>query len=103
MGVFDSGVGGLTVLAELRDRLPYEHTLYFGGTARGPYGRGGRAAGRGAARGRGGRARCLVWRRSPTASPTPTPCISGIRRGFLTGRGTPRRSGGSPSRSCATW
>src|SRR4028118_1623461 len=38
MGVFDSGVGGLTVLAELRDRLPYEHTLYFGDTARVPSG-----------------------------------------------------------------
>ncbi|CAA9403098.1 MAG: Glutamate racemase, partial [uncultured Rubrobacteraceae bacterium] len=29
IGVFDSGVGGLTVLAEIRDRLPYEHTVYF--------------------------------------------------------------------------
>src|ERR687895_285861 len=38
IGVFDSGVGGLTVLAEIRDRLPYEHTIYFGDTARGPYG-----------------------------------------------------------------
>jgi glutamate racemase len=38
IGVFDSGVGGLTVLAEIRDRLPYEHTVYFGDTARVPYG-----------------------------------------------------------------
>jgi glutamate racemase len=38
IGVFDSGVGGLTVLAEIRDRLPYEHTIYFGDTARVPYG-----------------------------------------------------------------
>jgi glutamate racemase len=36
--VFDSGVGGLTVLAEIRDRMPYEHTVYFGDTARVPYG-----------------------------------------------------------------
>ncbi|MEW6636175.1 MAG: glutamate racemase [Actinomycetota bacterium] len=38
IGVFDSGVGGLTVLKEIRDRLPYEHTIYFGDTARVPYG-----------------------------------------------------------------
>jgi glutamate racemase len=38
IGVFDSGVGGLTVLAEIRDRLPFEHTIYFGDTARVPYG-----------------------------------------------------------------
>ncbi len=38
IGVFDSGVGGLTVLADIRDRLPYEHTIYFGDTARVPYG-----------------------------------------------------------------
>ncbi len=31
-------MGGLTVLAEIRDRLPYEHTIYFGDTARVPYG-----------------------------------------------------------------
>jgi glutamate racemase len=31
-------VGGLTVLAEIQDRLPYEHTVYFGDTARVPYG-----------------------------------------------------------------
>ena len=38
IGVFDSGVGGLTVLKEITDRLPYEHTIYFGDTARVPYG-----------------------------------------------------------------
>lgn len=38
IGVFDSGVGGLTVLEEIRDRLPFEHTVYFGDTARVPYG-----------------------------------------------------------------
>lgn len=31
-------MGGLTVLAEVRDRLPFEHTVYFGDTARVPYG-----------------------------------------------------------------
>ena len=31
-------MGGLTVLAEIRDRLPYEQTIYFGDTARVPYG-----------------------------------------------------------------
>ena len=38
IGVFDSGVGGLTVLAELRRRLPAEPTLYLGDNARTPYG-----------------------------------------------------------------
>ena len=38
IGVFDSGVGGLTVLAELRRRLPDESTLYLGDNARAPYG-----------------------------------------------------------------
>lgn len=38
IGVFDSGVGGLTVLAELRARLPAEDFLYLGDTARLPYG-----------------------------------------------------------------
>ncbi len=37
IGVFDSGVGGLTVLRALADRLP-AHYLYFGDTARLPYG-----------------------------------------------------------------
>jgi glutamate racemase len=38
IGVFDSGVGGLTVLAELRRRLPEETTIYLGDNARTPYG-----------------------------------------------------------------
>lgn len=38
IGVFDSGVGGLTVLAALRARLPREQYLYLGDTARLPYG-----------------------------------------------------------------
>lgn len=38
IGVFDSGMGGLTVLRELRRRLPAEDLLYFGDTARVPYG-----------------------------------------------------------------
>ncbi len=38
IGVFDSGVGGLTVLRELRASLPRESFLYLGDTARLPYG-----------------------------------------------------------------
>jgi glutamate racemase len=38
IGVFDSGVGGLTVLDALRRRLPGERFLYLGDTARLPYG-----------------------------------------------------------------
>jgi glutamate racemase len=38
IGVFDSGVGGLTVLDALRSRLPGEQFLYLGDTARLPYG-----------------------------------------------------------------
>lgn len=38
IGVFDSGVGGLTVLHELLVRLPYEDFVYLGDTARFPYG-----------------------------------------------------------------
>ncbi|PZN31990.1 MAG: glutamate racemase [Proteobacteria bacterium] len=38
IGVFDSGVGGLTVLRALRDRLPAESFVYLGDTARLPYG-----------------------------------------------------------------
>ncbi|HUJ26562.1 MAG TPA: glutamate racemase [Myxococcales bacterium] len=38
IGVFDSGVGGLTVLRTLLQRLPDEHTVYLGDTARVPYG-----------------------------------------------------------------
>jgi glutamate racemase len=39
IGVFDSGVGGLTVLKSLRQRLPQQDFLYLGDTARVPYGR----------------------------------------------------------------
>jgi glutamate racemase len=38
IGVFDSGVGGLTVLRALRERLPQEDFVYLGDTARLPYG-----------------------------------------------------------------
>ncbi len=38
IGVFDSGVGGLTVLQSLRRRLPGESSIYLGDTARLPYG-----------------------------------------------------------------
>jgi glutamate racemase len=38
IGVFDSGIGGLTVVKALRDRLPKETILYLGDTARVPYG-----------------------------------------------------------------
>jgi glutamate racemase len=38
IGVFDSGVGGLTVLAELQKRLPDEPMVYLGDNARTPYG-----------------------------------------------------------------
>ncbi len=38
IGVFDSGVGGLTVLKALRRRLPGESLIYFGDTAHVPYG-----------------------------------------------------------------
>lgn len=38
IGIFDSGVGGLTVLRELYRQLPKESILYFGDTARLPYG-----------------------------------------------------------------
>jgi glutamate racemase len=38
LGVFDSGVGGLTVVHALRRRLPSEHIVYLGDTARVPYG-----------------------------------------------------------------
>jgi glutamate racemase len=38
IGVFDSGIGGLTVLKALRERLPGEDFLYLGDTARLPYG-----------------------------------------------------------------
>lgn len=38
IGIFDSGIGGLTVLHEIHKRLPKEHTIYLGDTARVPYG-----------------------------------------------------------------
>src|SRR5437879_11145115 len=39
IGVFDSGIGGLTVVKALRDLLPNEDICYLGDTARLPYGR----------------------------------------------------------------
>ena len=38
IGVFDSGVGGLTVMREISRQLPCENIIYFGDTARVPYG-----------------------------------------------------------------
>jgi glutamate racemase len=38
IGVFDSGMGGLTVVRELMNQLPNESIIYFGDTARVPYG-----------------------------------------------------------------
>jgi glutamate racemase len=38
IGVFDSGIGGLTVLKEIIETLPDENTIYLGDTARVPYG-----------------------------------------------------------------
>ncbi|MFQ6613032.1 MAG: glutamate racemase [Fidelibacterota bacterium] len=38
IGVFDSGLGGLTVVQALRRKLPHETVIYFGDTARVPYG-----------------------------------------------------------------
>jgi glutamate racemase len=38
IGIFDSGIGGLTVLKELMAALPGENTIYLGDTARVPYG-----------------------------------------------------------------
>lgn len=38
IGIFDSGVGGLTVLRALREQLPHESFIYLGDTARLPYG-----------------------------------------------------------------
>ena len=38
IGVFDSGIGGLTVVKALRDLLPHEDISYIGDTARVPYG-----------------------------------------------------------------
>ncbi|HET6579529.1 MAG TPA: glutamate racemase [Gemmatimonadales bacterium] len=38
IGIFDSGIGGLTVARAVYERLPHESTVYFGDTARVPYG-----------------------------------------------------------------
>lgn len=38
IGVFDSGMGGLTVMREMISQLPNESIIYFGDTARVPYG-----------------------------------------------------------------
>jgi len=38
VGVFDSGIGGLTVLQRIMEALPRENTVYLGDTARSPYG-----------------------------------------------------------------
>jgi len=38
IGVFDSGVGGLTVARAIRDSLPHESIIYIGDTAHSPYG-----------------------------------------------------------------
>ena len=39
IGVFDSGIGGLTVMKEIMHQIPDEKIIYFGDTARVPYGR----------------------------------------------------------------
>lgn len=38
IGIFDSGLGGLTCIPSLKSMLPAEHVVYFGDTARTPYG-----------------------------------------------------------------
>ncbi|HNT35274.1 MAG TPA: glutamate racemase, partial [bacterium] len=38
IGLFDSGIGGLTVAREIKALLPEERLVYFGDTARVPYG-----------------------------------------------------------------
>ena len=38
IGIFDSGLGGLTTVKELRKILPNENIIYFGDTLRVPYG-----------------------------------------------------------------
>jgi glutamate racemase len=38
IGVFDSGIGGLTVLKELAEKLPYEDFIYYADSANAPYG-----------------------------------------------------------------
>ena len=39
LGLFDSGIGGLSILQEIRKLLPYEDVLYFADQAHVPYGR----------------------------------------------------------------
>ena len=38
IGVFDSGLGGLSAVKQLRDIMPHENIVYFGDTGRVPYG-----------------------------------------------------------------
>ena len=38
IGIFDSGLGGLTAVKEISARLPHEDLVYFGDTGRVPYG-----------------------------------------------------------------
>lgn len=38
IGVFDSGLGGLSVVASIRKQLPHENLIFFGDSARNPYG-----------------------------------------------------------------
>ena len=38
IGIFDSGIGGLTVVKQIMRLLPNENLVYFGDTARVPYG-----------------------------------------------------------------
>lgn len=38
IGIFDSGIGGLTVFSRIAERMPSEHVVYLGDTARLPYG-----------------------------------------------------------------
>ena len=38
IGIFDSGVGGLTVMKQIMNEMPHENIIYFGDTGRVPYG-----------------------------------------------------------------
>ena len=38
IGIFDSGIGGLTVFKEIRKKLPNENIIYLGDTKNFPYG-----------------------------------------------------------------
>ena len=38
IGIFDSGLGGLTILKEIRKAMPRENIIYFGDSAHVPYG-----------------------------------------------------------------